>query len=295
MSTYVITGAGSGSAASSPSGCTRGDALIVLARSACRAAELIAAFPGSAAVVADLADPSALAARSMRPTFLPRSTASCTPPASSSSARSPICRGMPGRASSPSTSSLRQSSPVCAGAPRVRGARTRAVRQLGAGLNAHPGWAAYAASKHGLKASLMRSAAKRAARGAGTVYPGRTATPMQEKVHEQEAAYDADRWIDPASVATAIMTALDLPRDADQRPERAASARGDGGRLRGVVNPSAPPPSPALDALLDDARRRLAGAPVSGWAIGRRRASCSGLGARRGSRRWARRGTSGCS
>jgi NAD(P)-dependent dehydrogenase (short-subunit alcohol dehydrogenase family) len=32
-----------------------------------------------------------------------------------------------------------------------------------------------------------------------TVYPGRTATPMQEKVHAQEGAdYDADRWIDPA-------------------------------------------------------------------------------------------------
>ena len=48
-----------------------------------------------------------------------------------------------------------------------------------------------------------------------TVYPGRTATPMQEKVHAQEgAAYDADRWIDPASVATAVLTAIDLPRDA---------------------------------------------------------------------------------
>ena len=39
-----------------------------------------------------------------------------------------------------------------------------------------------------------------------TVYPGRTATPMQQKVHEQEGrAYDADAWIDPATVAGAIL------------------------------------------------------------------------------------------
>jgi NADP-dependent 3-hydroxy acid dehydrogenase YdfG len=49
-----------------------------------------------------------------------------------------------------------------------------------------------------------------------TVYPGRTATPMQEKVHRQEGAeYDATRWIDPRSVAATILTALDLPRDAE--------------------------------------------------------------------------------
>jgi len=48
------------------------------------------------------------------------------------------------------------------------------------------------------------------------VYPGRTATPMQEKVHQQEGAdYDASRWIDPDSVATTILAALDLPRDAE--------------------------------------------------------------------------------
>ena len=63
MSTYVITGAGSGIGRLVAERLhARGDALIVLARSARRAAELIAAFPGSAAVVADLADPSALAA-----------------------------------------------------------------------------------------------------------------------------------------------------------------------------------------------------------------------------------------
>ena len=47
-----------------------------------------------------------------------------------------------------------------------------------------------------------------------TLFPGRTATPMQELVHEQEGrAYDAARWIAPGSVADAILQVLDLPED----------------------------------------------------------------------------------
>jgi NADP-dependent 3-hydroxy acid dehydrogenase YdfG len=39
---------------------------------------------------------------------------------------------------------------------------------------------------------------------------------MQEKVHLQEGAdYDASRWMQPSSVVTTILTALDLPRDAE--------------------------------------------------------------------------------
>lgn len=38
---------------------------------------------------------------------------------------------------------------------------------------------------------------------------------MQESTHRQEGKeYDPARWIDPESVATAILTAIDLPRDA---------------------------------------------------------------------------------
>ena len=45
-----------------------------------------------------------------------------------------------------------------------------------------------------------------------TVFPSRTATPMQEKVHEQEGrTYDASKWIDPAVVADTILHVLDLP------------------------------------------------------------------------------------
>ena len=48
-----------------------------------------------------------------------------------------------------------------------------------------------------------------------TVYPSRTATPMQEKVHEQEGrTYDASRWISPETVVDTILHVLDLPADA---------------------------------------------------------------------------------
>jgi NADP-dependent 3-hydroxy acid dehydrogenase YdfG len=39
---------------------------------------------------------------------------------------------------------------------------------------------------------------------------------MQVSVHQQEGKdYDPSRWIDPESVATAVLTAVDLPRDAE--------------------------------------------------------------------------------
>jgi NADP-dependent 3-hydroxy acid dehydrogenase YdfG len=39
---------------------------------------------------------------------------------------------------------------------------------------------------------------------------------MQAKVHQQEGKeYDPENWIDPESVATALLMALDLPRDAE--------------------------------------------------------------------------------
>jgi NADP-dependent 3-hydroxy acid dehydrogenase YdfG len=48
-----------------------------------------------------------------------------------------------------------------------------------------------------------------------TVFPSRTATPMQEKVHEQEGrTYDASRWIRPETVVDSVVHVLDLPPDA---------------------------------------------------------------------------------
>lgn len=87
-----------------------------------------------------------------------------------------------------------------------------------AGLRTHAGWGAYAASKHGLRALADALRAEEAGHGVRvtSIYPGRTATPMQERVHQQEGAeYDAERFMTADAVATTILTALDLPRDAE--------------------------------------------------------------------------------
>lgn len=83
----------------------------------------------------------------------------------------------------------------------------------GAGLHANAGWSAYAASKFGLRAladSLRQEVAGRGIRVA-TVYPGRTATPMQAEVHRQEGrAYDPDAFVRPEDVARQIAALLAL-------------------------------------------------------------------------------------
>ncbi len=86
-----------------------------------------------------------------------------------------------------------------------------------AGLAASAGWSAYAASKFGLRALADSLRAEEAAYGVRvtTVFPSRTATPMQEQVHEQEGLlYDPSRWIRPETVADEIVRILDLPSDA---------------------------------------------------------------------------------
>jgi NADP-dependent 3-hydroxy acid dehydrogenase YdfG len=102
--------------------------------------------------------------------------------------------------------------------PALRAARGHVVLlNSGAGHAARPGWASYAASKFALRAFADALRAEEAEHGVRvtTVYPSRTATPMQERVHAQEGrAYDADRWIAPGTVADTILHVLDLPADA---------------------------------------------------------------------------------
>jgi short-subunit dehydrogenase len=86
-----------------------------------------------------------------------------------------------------------------------------------AGLTAGATWSAYAASKAGLRAFADSLRAEEAEHGVRvtSVFPGRTATPMQEKVHEQEGRdYDPSGWIAPGTVADSILHVLDLPPDA---------------------------------------------------------------------------------
>ena len=101
--------------------------------------------------------------------------------------------------------------------PAVRAGRGTVVfLNSGAGLTAHPDWSAYAASKFGLRAVADSLRAEEAGGGVRvtSVYLGRIATPMQQKVHEQEGKeYDAGDWATPESVAVTVLHVLDLPRD----------------------------------------------------------------------------------
>ncbi|GHF87277.1 SDR family oxidoreductase [Streptomyces thermodiastaticus] len=219
MATHVITGAGSGiGAAVARRLHARGDRLVLHARDAGRAEELAAEFPGAETLVGDLADPEALSEALSQQT-LPDQVDSLLHIAGV------VDLGAVGELS---RKAWRRQLDVNLIAPAeltrlflpgLRAARGHVVFvNSGAGLNAHAGWSAYAASKHGLKA--LADALREEEHGNGvrvtTVYPGRTASPMQAKVHQQEGKeYDPSRWIDPESVATTVLTALDLPRDAE--------------------------------------------------------------------------------
>ncbi|MQS37611.1 SDR family oxidoreductase [Streptomyces katsurahamanus] len=218
MPTHLITGAGSGiGAAVARRLHGRGDDLVLLARDAGRAKQLAGLYPGARTLVADLADPDRISwAFSHQP--MPDRLDSLLHIAGV------VDLGPVGELR-PKTWHQQLNANLMSPAeltrlmlPQLRAARGNVVFvNSGAGLEAHAEWSAYAASKHGLKA--LADALRHEEHGNGvrvtSVYPGRTASPMQAKVHSQEGReYDESRWIDPESVATAIITAIDLPRDA---------------------------------------------------------------------------------
>ncbi len=87
-----------------------------------------------------------------------------------------------------------------------------------AGLTARAGVGAYAASKHALKAiaDSLRAEVNDIGIRVITVYPGRTATPQQEKIHEHEGkTYRAERLLQAQDVARAVLDALAMPRTAE--------------------------------------------------------------------------------
>ncbi|MEV7784804.1 SDR family oxidoreductase [Streptomyces sp. NPDC088106] len=219
MATHVITGAGSGiGAAVARRLHARGDELVLYARDAGRAKELAAQFPGARTLVGDLADPERLS-WAFSHQSLPDQADSLLHIAGV------VDLGPVGELT-PKTWRHQLDVNLVAPAeltrhllPQLRMSRGHVIFvNSGAGLNAHAGWSAYAASKHGLKA--LADSLRHEEHGNGvrvtSVYPGRTASPMQAKVHSQEGKeYYPARWIDPESVATTIVTALDLPRDAE--------------------------------------------------------------------------------
>jgi len=218
MATHFLTGAGAGiGAAVAHALAGRGDDLVLLVRSETRAEELRAAFPGSRTVVADLGRPQELAeALGGR---LPERLDSLVHVAGF------VELGPVGELSADvwrQTLDVNLAAPaeltrLCL--PALRAARGQVVFvNSGSGLRANPEWSAYAASKHRLRALADSLRAEEVGTGVRvtSVYPGRTATDMQAKVHAQEGKdYDPSEWIAPESVATAVLTALDLPRDAE--------------------------------------------------------------------------------
>ena len=87
-----------------------------------------------------------------------------------------------------------------------------------AGLAAGAGSAAYAASKHALRALAdgLRVEANPERVRVLSVYPGRTRSRMQQEVCRGLGQhYDAERFLDPADVASAIVDAAALPPSAE--------------------------------------------------------------------------------
>jgi short-subunit dehydrogenase len=218
MATHLITGAGSGIGASVARALhERGDELVLLARSEPRAHELRVEYDGARVVVADLADPA----------HLEQALAGANLPPRLDSLLHVAGVVELNRVEDLPLREVREQldvnlvSPVVltrACLPALRAAHGLVLFvNSGAGLNAHAGWAAYAASKFAARGFADALRAEEADHGVRvtSVFPGRTATAMQEKVHEQEGApYDSERWIQPESVASTILQVLDLPRDA---------------------------------------------------------------------------------
>ncbi|GAA5030915.1 SDR family oxidoreductase [Microbacterium fluvii] len=216
--THVLTGAGSGiGAVVARRLADRDDRLIIVARDAERAAELTEALPGSIAIVADLARPETIA-EAVAAAELPDSIDSVIHAAGIVDLGHVADLPLEAWTSQLAVNLVAPAELTRLLLPAIRAARGQVLFvNSGAGLNAHPDWAAYGASKHGLKALADALRGEEAPHGVRvtTVYPGRTATPMQQRVHEQEGReYEPGAFIDPESVATGILTALDLPRDA---------------------------------------------------------------------------------
>jgi short-subunit dehydrogenase len=100
--------------------------------------------------------------------------------------------------------------------PSVRAARGHVVFvNSGSGLRANPGWSAYAASKHALRALADSLRAEEPDIRVTSVFPGRTASEMQRQVRALEGGeYDPDAFMSPRTVAQVIVNALETPRDA---------------------------------------------------------------------------------
>jgi NAD(P)-dependent dehydrogenase (short-subunit alcohol dehydrogenase family) len=214
--THLVTGAGSGiGALLARRLLERGEDVFVTARTPERAHDLRDALPGAEVLVADLADVDQVEALGPR---LPDSLDSLVHAAGVVDLGTVAALDTRAWQQQLAVNLLAPAVLTRLALPALRAAGgTVVLVNSGAGLSAHPEWSAYAASKHGLKALADSLRAEEAPHGVRvtSVYPGRTATPMQQKVHEQEGKdYDPAAWIEPSTVVDAVLHVLDLPRDA---------------------------------------------------------------------------------
>lgn len=211
MSTHLVTGAGSGiGAVVARTLHERGDTVVLVARSEERAEELRAAYDGASVLVADLARP-----ESVESLDLPGTLDSVVHAAGVVELGAVAELSVLDWAEQLRVNLVAPAVLTRVALPALRAARGTVVFvNSGAGLTAHPGWSAYAASKHGLRALADSLRGEEREIRVSTVYPGRTATPMQAKVHAQEGKeYDAADWIRPETVAAQVVALIDLPRD----------------------------------------------------------------------------------
>jgi short-subunit dehydrogenase len=213
---HVVTGAGSGiGLALAHRLADRGDELVLVARNDGRAAELGSTFPEAQVLVADLADPGTLNGLGRQvdgPVDTVVHVAGVVELA-------PV--GRLRLADWEEQLAVNLTAPAVLSRellPHLRESHGTVVFvNSSAGLTASAEWSAYAASKFGLRALADALRAEEVEHGVrvSTVYPSRTATPMQEKVHEQEGrTYDASRWISVETVVDTILHVIDLPADA---------------------------------------------------------------------------------
>ena len=87
----------------------------------------------------------------------------------------------------------------------------------GAGQNAKAGWGGYAASKFALRAlaDALRDEESDAGLRVTSIYPGRTATPMQREVRVQEGGeFEPQNYLRPEDVARMVAQVVRLPAGA---------------------------------------------------------------------------------
>ena len=87
-----------------------------------------------------------------------------------------------------------------------------------AAVNPGPNWGAYAATKSALRslADSLRAEVNRDGVRVLSVFPGRTASPMQASIFAAEGRpYAPEKLLQPGDVAAAVLQALTLPRTAE--------------------------------------------------------------------------------